>query len=67
MIAEKRPHCPTRGPFHSDRYDHEEGIIFYNVRNQDHDIVCKLSEMDNPNAKADADLIVRLLNNQHPD
>ena len=58
---------PTRGPFTVERHDNDCGSIAYEIWTEDMKArVLRMVDDDNPNAKADAELIAFLLNNQHP-
>lgn len=58
---------PTKGPFTLERHDNEDGSIAFEVWSTNMKWrVLRMVDDDNPNAKADAELITFLLNNQHP-
>jgi hypothetical protein len=58
----------TKGPFMVERHDNEDGSIAYEIWTYDmNKRVASICDDDNPQAKADAELIVKLLNNQRPD
>lgn len=57
----------TRGPFTVERHDNQDGSIAYEIWTHDlQSRVLRMRDDDNKNAKADAELIAHLLNNQHP-
>lgn len=67
-MAQTNERSPTRGPFSVERHDNDDGSIAYEIWTHNfEDRVLRMVDNDNPRAKADAELICKLLNNQHPD
>lgn len=72
---EHQPHAPsltslksTQGPFRVERIDQEDGAICYELwGDPTRELVLSISDDFNPKAKADIELICKLLNNQHPE
>lgn len=64
----RRARGATLGPFMVERHDNDNGSIAYEIWTTDmkHRLV-RMCDDDNKNAKADSELICKLLNNQHPE
>lgn len=57
----------TQGPFMVERHDRNDGVIVYELWTADYkELVLSIADDFNSKAKADAELICHLLNNQHP-
>jgi hypothetical protein len=66
--ATPRASGATLGPFVVERHDNDDGSIAYELWTANlHHRVFRMRDDDNPNAKNDAELICKLLNNQRPD
>lgn len=58
----------TLGPFMVERHNNDDGSIAYELwTRQMQKRLFSMRDDDNKNAKADAELICKLLNNQHPE
>jgi hypothetical protein len=58
----------TQGPFMVERHDNDDGSIAYELWTTDmKKRIFRVRDDDNKNAKADAEYIAYLLNNQHPE
>ncbi len=65
QVATKGPTC---GPFMVERHNNDDGSIAYEIWTTDMKLrVVRMCDDDNKNAMADAELICKLLNNQHPE